>query len=87
MDTLTLLCSFAVGLAALWLVCKLLTVPIKLIWKLVVNAIIGALGLLVLNFIGGLVGLAIPITPVSALVTGVFGVPGVILLLVFQLVL
>lgn len=87
MDTLTLLCSFAVGLSVLWLVCKLLTVPIKLIWKLVVNAIIGALGLLVLNFIGGLVGLSIPITPISALVTGVFGVPGVILLLIFQLVL
>lgn len=84
MGTLSLLFFFAIGLAVLWLACKLLMVPIKLIWKLVVNAIGGALMLLVINFAGGLIGLSIPITPISALIAGVFGVPGVVLLLLFQ---
>ncbi|MEA5060737.1 MAG: pro-sigmaK processing inhibitor BofA family protein [Candidatus Pelethousia sp.] len=87
MATLSLLCSFAVGLAILWLVCKLLMVPIKLIGRLVINAVVGALMLLVVNFVGGLIGLSIPITPISALITGVFGVPGVVLLLILQVLL
>ena len=84
MGTLSLLVPFAIGLAVLWLVCKLLMVPIKLMWKLVVNAIVGALLLLVVNFVRGLIGLSLPITPVSALVAGVFGIPGVLVMLILQ---
>lgn len=86
MGTLSLLVSFAIGLAGVWLVCKLLMLPIKLMWKLVVNGIAGALLLLVVNFVGGLIGLSVPITPFSALLTGVLGIPGVIVLLIFQFV-
>ena len=53
-------------------------------WRLLLNAILGALLLLVVNFFGGLFGLALPITPFSSLVAGVFGVPGVIVLFLLQ---
>lgn len=87
MEGLLLLCCFGAGLIALWIVCKLLTIPVKLIWKLVINALVGALLLIVFNFFGGLLDLSIPITPVSALLTGVFGAPGVILLVLLQFIL
>ncbi len=85
MGLLSMLFSFAIGLALLWFICKILMVPIKIMWKLVINAIAGALLLLVVNFVGGLIGLSIPITPISALVAGVFGIPGVVLLVILQI--
>ncbi|MDR0841034.1 MAG: pro-sigmaK processing inhibitor BofA family protein [Christensenellaceae bacterium] len=87
MDTLTLLLTIAVGVIAIWLVLKLLSAPIKFIWKLLINAIIGAIVLLVINYLGAGFGISIAITPLTALITGVFGVPGVIVLLVLYLVL
>ena len=67
--------------------CKLLAVPLRILWRLLLNAILGALLLLVVNFFGGLFGLALPITPFSSLVAGVFGVPGVIVLFLLQYLL
>jgi len=85
MNLLSVLFCFAIGLGVLWLICKLLTIPIKIIWKLVINAIVGALLLLVVNFVGGVVGLSIPITPISALLAGVFGIPGVVVLVIIKI--
>lgn len=85
MGVLSMLFSFAIGLAVLWLVCKLLLVPVKIMWKLVVNAIGGALLLLLINFFGGLIGLSVPITVFSSLIAGVFGIPGVVVILIVQL--
>lgn len=87
METLLLLAAFGVGLLLLWLVCKLLAVPLRILWRLLLNAVVGALLLLLVNFFGGLFGLALPITPFSSLVAGVFGVPGVIVLFLLQYLL
>ncbi len=84
MDTLLLLVFFGAGLLVLWIICKLLAVPVRILGKLVLNAVVGAIILIVINFIGGLVGFSLPITPFSALLTGVFGLPGVLLLFIFQ---
>ena len=35
--------AFAAGLLVLWLICKLLAFPLKVLWKLVVNALLGAM--------------------------------------------
>jgi len=77
--------AFGFGILILWLICKLLKVSLKIIWKLVINALLGALILVVFNLIGGLFGFTLPITFLSALVAGVFGVPGVIVLALLTL--
>mgnify|MGYP001026386046 FL=1 len=77
--------AFGIGILALWLICKLLKLSLKIIWKLVVNALLGALILIVFNLIGGIFGLTIEITFLSALVAGVFGVPGVIVMALLSL--
>jgi len=43
--------------------------------------------LLLLNFVGGYFGLHIALNPVTALVVGFLGVPGVVLLLVLRYIL
>lgn len=72
--------SFAVGLLAICLVMKLLKLSIQLLLKLVSNSVCGALMLLV----GNLFGLGIQITVLKALFVGIFGIPGVIVLVVWE---
>lgn len=77
--------ALLIGFGILWLACKLLKISIKVFWKLFVNALIGAAVLLLINFFGAAIGLSISITFISALVVGVFGVPGVVLLLILSI--
>lgn len=60
---------------------KLFLFPIKIIIKLVINAIIGGITLFLVNYIGGFWGLHIAFNIVNAIIVGVLGVPGVMLLL------
>ncbi len=82
---LTGIAAFGIGILVLWLFCKLLKLSLKIIWKLVVNSLLGALILILFNLVGSLFGLVLPITFLSALVAGVFGVPGVIVLALLAL--
>ena len=63
---------------------KLLKKPLKWALKLLIHAASGYIALLVLNFFGGIVGLSIEITWVSAIIVGILGLPGVILLLIMK---
>lgn len=65
------------------LVVKIFKAPIKLAFKLLLNMVSGFITLLIFNFIAGIFGFTLTITWVSALVAGVLGIPGVILLVLF----
>ena len=72
--------SFAVGLLALFFIGKLLVKPFKWILKLICNALLGGLLLILFNVVGSYFDFIITINPVTSLVAGFLGVPGVILL-------
>jgi len=79
-----------IGIIILCLFTKLLKWPIKII----VNGIIGVIFLYVINFIianlnlvGINVNFSLPINPISALIAGFFGVPGVVVLIIIHLFL
>lgn len=72
-----------VGLALLYLIIKLLKWPIKLL----INGIIGIVLLYVANFIGEYLNFYITINPITALIAGFLGIPGVIFLVIFQMFL
>lgn len=78
---INIILAYAAGLVLLYLLGWVLLVPIKIVWRLLYNGIIGGIVLVILNFIGGYFGLHIPLNPISALVVGFLGVPGVVLLL------
>ena len=63
---------------------KLLKKPIKWAFKILIHAGFGFLALVVLNFFGSIIGLEIEITWLSAIIAGVLGLPGVILLIIMQ---
>ncbi len=78
--------TLAVGFALIGLLFKILKGPMKLALKIFFHALLGFVFLFIFNFVGAWVGLGIPMTWPSAIITGVFGVPGVVLLLVLQLI-
>lgn len=72
--------GLAVGLIILALILKLVSIPIHLFWKFITNSIIGAVMLWVCNLFGA----GIPIDIIRAFIAGVFGIPGVIVILLYQ---
>lgn len=85
-DIYSILAIF-LAIGAVYIVGMLLVLPIKLIVKLVVNGVLGAIGLFLVNIIGSYFGLTIGINPITALVAGFLGIPGVILLIFLKIVL
>lgn len=65
---------------------KLLKKPIKWALKILIHAGFGFIALVVLNFFGSIIGVTIEITWLSAIIAGILGLPGVILLLIVQYV-
>ena len=79
--------AYIFGLIVLFLTGWLLIVPLKLLWRLIYNSLIGALLLIVLNFFGSPFGIAIGINPITAAVCGFLGLPGVLFLLLAKFLL
>ena len=66
--------AFAVGMLVLCIIGKVVSMPIRLIWKFITNSIFGAFLLCIVK----LFGLHVQINIITALIAGVFGIPGVI---------
>ena len=76
--------TLILGLLLLILFFKIIAKPIKWILKLLLNALLGLVILVVVNFFGAFVGLKITVGWLSAIVAGVLGLPGVVLLLLIE---
>ena len=84
MDYLNLAIYVVIGGLLLWLVIKIFATPITWAFKLLLNAVLGFVVLFVFNFLGGFIGLSITVGWLSAIVAGVLGIPGIILLLLIE---
>ena len=84
METLSGILLIAALVVGAVLILKILTKPIRWIFKLLINAAFGFVLLFLVNFFGDPVGIYIGVNFVNALVAGFLGVPGVILLVVLQ---
>lgn len=81
-----ILLALIVGAFLIGLLFKILKKSMKLGFKLLIHACFGFVFLFIFNFFGAWVDLSIPLTWLNAIVSGVLGVPGVILLLILQLI-
>lgn len=64
---------------------KIFIVPIKIIVKIVMNSILGAILLCIINLIGAIWGLHIGVNAITALIVGILGIPGAILLTILTI--
>lgn len=71
----------------LFLLGKIFILPIKSILKLVINSCIGGLLIYLINLVGGLFSFHIGLNYITAIFTGILGVPGVVLLVILKVIL
>lgn len=83
--------TYAAAIIVVWVVFKIFSWPIKTFVKLLINALIGAALLFLINYLGATVpafnGFSLPITWWSSLIVGILGIPGIILLIVLTFIL
>lgn len=70
-----------IGVVILYFLIKLLKWPIKLL----INGICGVILLYIVNLIGVHFGIYIGINVITAIIAGIFGIPGVIAIILFQM--
>ena len=87
METISLIVIIAAIVLAVILVLRLLAKPIKFIFKLLINTVLGFILLWLLNFVGGGLGITVELTLLNAVIVGLLGIPGVLLLLALQFLL
>ena len=80
------LIGYAIGIAAIVILGRVLTFPLKKIGKLILNGIAGAIMLIIVNSIGAGAGITVGVNVFSALIAGFFGVPGVFFLIIQNMI-
>jgi inhibitor of the pro-sigma K processing machinery len=66
---------------------KVFYVPLKHIFKLILNTILGGLLIYIVNIIGSSYNFHVGLNYATAIFTGVLGVPGVVVLIITKLLL
>ena len=72
-------------IAVLWIIGKIFSVPLKALFKLIVNSVLGGLLIFIINLIGSAWGFHIGLNVVTAVLVGLLGIPGAILLIILKL--
>lgn len=79
------LLTYAGAIILIFLIGKIFLWPIKLVLKLVLNSVTGGAAILMINVLAVGFGIFIPLNILNALIVGVLGLPGAVLLLIFTL--
>ena len=87
MATANLVMAILFLLVIIFFIAKLIMKPIKLVWKLVINSIIGLVLLMLANYIGAYFDFSLPLNVLTVLIAGFLGIPGILLLICFQLLI
>lgn len=79
--------TFLAGICFLFIFGRIFILPIKSILKLVLNSVLGALLIYIINFIGAGFNFHIGLNYITSIFVGILGVPGAILLVIVKLFL
>ena len=81
------LIAYLVGIIVIFFVGRLFIVPLKYIFKLILNSIFGGVFILLINLIGENFGFHIGLNLITAIFVGLLGIPGSIVLILLKLML
>lgn len=84
MDTNTII-SYIACICFLFIFGKVFILPIKTMLKLLVNSILGAIIIFIINWIGVIFNFHIGLNIITSIVVGILGIPGAILLVILNL--
>lgn len=86
-NEVSLVAAYIVGIIILVIIGCILSGTKNVVLRLFYNAIIGGMAIAVINLAGNLIHFHIALNPFTALMAGILGIPGVVLLAVFQYLL
>lgn len=68
--------AYAGGILLLFFFGKLLWIPLKLLMKLLLSSLAGGVVIIALSVAGKIFGIFVPVNPMTAVITGILGLPG-----------
>ena len=75
--------SFFIGIVVIVAVLKIIALPFKIIIRFIINSIMGGIVLWILAFFG----IIVSVNNIMILLTGLFGIPGLLISLLFTVIL
>ena len=87
MDKLLILLAWVTGILVVMALGKKLKIPVQFALKLLVNALLGGAVILLINLLGQYINFHISLYVFSALIAGILGLPGVIVLIILKYLL
>ncbi|NLO39730.1 MAG: pro-sigmaK processing inhibitor BofA [Ruminiclostridium sp.] len=87
MDKLLILLAWVTGILVVMALGKKLKIPVQFALKLLVNALLGGAVILLINLLGQYINFHISLNVFSALIAGILGLPGVIVLIILKYLL
>ena len=85
MDTVTILITALALICGAIVLIKIIASPVKIIFKLLLNALSGFLILLLVDIVGGFFDFSLALSLPNVLIAGCFGIPGTLLLILVHL--
>ena len=82
---MNIIITFTICIILILMFGKSIVFPMKKILKLLLNSVLGALLIWIINVIGTSFGFHIGINYITALVVGVLGVPGAVILVILKI--
>ena len=84
MSTLSSIVIGVISLFILYILCKIFISPIKWLFRLMLGCIAGVAAMLISNLILSGLGITFSINPLTAMISGVLGIPGMVLTIILQ---
>lgn len=69
----------------LWIIGRIFSIPIKAVFKLILNSVLGGILIFIINLIGGAFGFHIGLNVLTSIIVGILGIPGAVLLVIFKI--
>lgn len=76
---------FVACICFLFIFGRVLIIPIKTILKLVLNSVLGAILIYIINWIGRIFEFHIGLNVITSILVGLLGIPGAIMLIIIKL--
>lgn len=81
--SLDLIIAGIVGILLLYMLLKILKLPIKIL----INGIVGMVTLNIINYFGAYIGITLVVNIWTSLISGFLGLPGVILVFIYSIMI
>ena len=75
--------AYAFAVLMVYLCGKFLLIPLRLMGRFLLSSLLGGVALILLNYFGSGWGIFVPVNLATAVIAGVLGLPGMVMLIIF----